>query len=80
MRRADAFASALLAVLLTAAACLHYEGLAVSALVLRRVIFVCADLDCVEGAVVDAVAVMLAACYRALYALIRGFVHFKIPP
>ena len=48
VKRAAAKASALFAALLTAAARLHYEGLAVSALVLRRVVLVCADLNCVE--------------------------------
>ena len=80
VKRADAKASALFAVLLTAAACLHYEGLAVSALVLSGVVLVCADLNCVERAIVDTLAVMLAACYCALDAFIRIFVHPEIPP
>ena len=63
-----------------AAARLHREGLAIGALVLCRVLLVCADLDAVERTIVHTVAMMLAGCYTAMDAFVCIFVHFIKPP
>ena len=56
------------------------EGHAISALVNRGVIFVCANQNPVQGAVVLVVAVMGALMDGALNALVGVIVHNKYPP